>query len=222
VNEEHDPCFATTCQHEPHLDAPMSQFPKQAVGCLLIVALIVSLTNDKSAQSFENEDDILKIFEYFEKEREAANWPYDKLVKNADTIVIATFESQRKMDFNMKAMGYGDKDTTECIGSKLNILAVLKGDPKAKQIEIMHLKWKPSVFVLGNSSFMSFQSRMPLPNVMSVVLDGKVTGYATVSGDKPYVVTPEYLLFLRRQKDGSYAPASGQRYAGKSSRMINN
>ena len=67
----------------------MSQFPKQAVGRFFVVALMLSLTNAACAQSLDEDDDdaVSEILEFFKKEREKANWPYDNLVKHADTIV---------------------------------------------------------------------------------------------------------------------------------------
>jgi len=68
---------------------------------------------------------------------------------------------------------------------------------------------------------MKFYTEMPLPNVVAVEIDGKLVGYGKVTGGETPVIKPEYMLFLRAQKDGKYIPVSGQRFAGLSFRIIN-
>ena len=199
------------------LGEPMSQILQHTVGCLVMV-LMLSVVTSASAQSAE---ELLEQLGEEQRELEKeADWPYERLAQNADTIVIATFESQRTVDRDSLGIEFGDDRTTEGVVSLLNIVAVLKGESDAEQIEVMHLRWKRPVIVLGDISFLDFQSRMSVPTIVQVVTDGHIDQVAA-SGLEPTIITPEYLLFLQQQEDGRFKPVSGDRFAGRSSRIIN-
>jgi hypothetical protein len=118
--------------------------------------------------------------------RPVAYWPYEKLAKEADLIVIATptgtEDSGEKMNLpgiardNKPVRGLGVNTTFEA-------LAVLKGDPDLKNCVLFHL-------------------RETEPQNMSV------NGPALVAFDPKK--KRRYLLFLKKETDGRFTSLCGQ------------
>ena len=199
-------------------------FASRTVAHLSFV-FITFLLSSSIANSQTDNKEINDILVRLRKEQQQAEWSYEKLMKNADTVVIATFDSQRKIDMKLKdETGFADSDSTEVFESTLNVLTPIKGKIGEKQIKIRHLKWDGNTVVLVNYSFFDFKKRMARD---LVVIDDKGISYIEGKDDQAKeidgvkIVRPEYLLFLRKQKDGTYVSASNQRFAGKSARIIN-
>ena len=94
---------------------------------VIVAAALCAATAPAIAQSKKNDEAVERLLAHFQREREAADWPYHRLVHQSDVVVIATFESKRSTVGDFKMLGYGDEDTTSCVASKLDIVAVLKG-----------------------------------------------------------------------------------------------
>jgi len=118
--------------------------------------------------------------------RPVASWPYEKLAKEADLIVIATptqtKDSGEKVNFpgiargNKPVPGYGVNTTFE-------VLAVLKGGQVLKSFVLLHLREAGSNAISAN-------------------------GPSLVSFDP--TEKKRYLMFLKREADGRFSSLCGQ------------
>src|SRR2546421_411889 len=117
-------------------------------------------------------------------------WPYDKLTKEADLIVIATATSVHDMVETTTLPGIVRTDTNNvrslipAIGVETTFtnMAVLKGDTNTTTILFHHLReaeYKPSINGPGLVAFDPKEKK-------------------------------RFLLFLKREWDGRYAPLTGQ------------
>jgi len=189
---------------------------KRAPLFFILLAWFLGAVNSAIAQPAE-----LKELVERRRAEQPPKWTYARLLESSEVVVIATFDSKRAVDDDLSPDGL-HRESLQGLASKLNVLAVLKGDPKdVNQIEVFHFKWNDDVTVLGlHHSFISFQSRLPRPNIVEVVINDAVVGGGVLSDEMEWI-TPEYLVFLNRDKDGRYIPTSGQRFAGESLRIIN-
>lgn len=121
------------------------------------------------------------------------DWPYEKLMKEADLVVIAkavkTEDTKDEIeDSNWKHESVGQNSTLE-------ILSTLKGKAEGKQIQVLHFKLPKGQFIRNGPLFVTFQTR-------PVELKAK--------DGTPVPGAAEYLLYLKRMKDGRFEPVSGR------------
>lgn len=111
------------------------------------------------------------------------NWPYDKLVREADMIVIAM--AVGSMD--TADVPASDAFKAELIGkeTKFSVRAVLKGKLEGESLTLLHFRLKGLMPPNG-------------PMLISFQISDKA---------RP---SPEYLLFLKRRTDGRFEPVAGQ------------
>ena len=119
-------------------------------------------------------------------------WPYDKLTREADLIVIATPVSVR--DTGGKTVLPGVRRGTDGGGAEqipaiemetsFEVLTTFKGEPRQKPIILYHLReaTPPKGIVVNGPSLVAFDPKQK----------------------------KRYLLFLRREKDGRYVSLTGQ------------
>jgi hypothetical protein len=124
--------------------------------------------------------------------RQVPYWPYDKLTREADLIVIATPVSVR--DTGQKTILPGIMQGTAGGGcepipaiemeTSFEVLATLKGVPRQVPIILYHLREAapPKGIVVNGPSLVSFEPKEKR----------------------------RYLLFLRREQDGRYVSLTGQ------------
>jgi hypothetical protein len=114
--------------------------------------------------------------------RPVAFWPYDKLTQEADVIVIATPNSSRD---TREQTTFPGQSLVPAVGveTSFEILSVFKGEKSLKKMVFHHL-------------------RAEKPNDM------------VPSGPSPVAFNPKekkrFLLFLKLEPDGRYAPLTGQ------------
>ena len=118
--------------------------------------------------------------------RPVAIWPYGKLTKGADLIIIATPVAVR--DTGQKTAFPGiqrDNRPVPAISMEttFDVLAILKGKEETKRIVLHHLREQPQPEVSING-----------PGVVSFEPKGK----------------RRYLLFLRLEPDGRFSALTGQ------------
>lgn len=127
------------------------------------------------------------------------SWDYERLFKEADLIVIAAPVGEEKAD---DAFGRNPWDL-EILGvnTAFEVRHVLKGKVDGKQVKVLHFRFAPikpgsgPVIIEDGPGFVAFRTKAALVG----------------DGDRKVVLpTPEYLLFLRRLKDGRYEPVSGK------------
>jgi len=130
--------------------------------------------------------------------RPIESWPYERLFKEADLVVIARAEDTNDTKDRFSAEGW----KAEFIGQDTRFVAqsVLKGKlGDEKKFTVLHYRL-PEGFAIGNGPLLvKFRHD-------SLMLSGKVNGTAFQAD----LAAPEYLLFLRLRKDGRYEPVSGQ------------
>jgi hypothetical protein len=118
--------------------------------------------------------------------RPVAYWPYDKLTREADLIVIATQTQTEDTGEKMDCPGIArDNKPVPALGvnTTFQVLAILKGAPDLKSFVLFHL-------------------REAEPQTMSV------NGPALVSFDPTQ--KKRYLLFLKKAADGRFTSLCGQ------------
>jgi hypothetical protein len=124
------------------------------------------------------------------------SWPYDKLFQRADLAVIVRPLSVRDAVAKDKAQPpEGQEQYLIGVVTKFKVLQVVKGEYKPSELELVHFRMKPRAEVVINGPLLaSFHTK-------SVHSEGN--GWS--GGAKP-----DYMLFLKRDKDGRFTFVSGQ------------
>lgn len=141
---------------------------------------------------------VLVIFVAPTAARRIENWPYERLFKNSDLVIIGTTEGTVDTKDRFKTEGW----EVEFIGQEttLTVRTTLKGDIKGeKKVQVLHYRLPKGVKVVNGPLLVSFRKE-PLP------LKGTINGRAF----KAALGRPDYLLFLRARPDGRFEPISGQ------------
>src|SRR5262245_37371394 len=126
------------------------------------------------------------------------SWSYERLFKEADLVIIAVPVGEEKADDAFGENHWG----LDIVGmnTSFEIRRTLNGKAEGKQIKMLHFRFVD-----------------PPKGKLVVIEDGP--GFVAVrrktltvrEGDDPlHLSAPEYLLFLRRLKDGRYEPVSGK------------
>jgi hypothetical protein len=121
-----------------------------------------------------------------------ANWPYDKLMKEADLVVIAvpskTEDADDKPPEHVWNYEFVGQNTT------FEIKSALKGKVDGKSIKVLHFRFGDLKKGLDPNDFFSH-----------VIMDGPC--FVAFDLAKP---ASEHLLYLKLMKDGRYEPVSGR------------
>jgi hypothetical protein len=121
------------------------------------------------------------------------NWPYEKLFKEADLVVIA--EATAVADSGEKTrLGGWD---AEFIGMNTTFTPkhVIKGTLKADTFRVLHYRVGGDVLLQNGPTLVRFR-------LQGLSVTGKHGRMATGR--------PQYLLFLKKRKDGRFEAVSGQ------------
>lgn len=126
-------------------------------------------------------------------------WDYARLFKEADLIVIAAPVAEEKADDPFGEENHWGLDIVG-MNTTFEVKHTLKGKADGKQIKMLHFRFDP-----------------PKDKGLLIVEDGpefvavRHKSLRVREGDKVLdLPAPEYLLFLRRLKDGRYEPVSGK------------
>jgi len=128
------------------------------------------------------------------------NWPYERLFKQADLVVIAEGTAAGDSGEKMKVGGW----ETELLGVNTTFLIkhTLKGKHEGEQMKVFHLRLPPEVLFQNGPLLVSFRTK----GLTIATKGGKgPDGAGTMS-----IPRPEYMLFLKKRKDGRYEAVSGQ------------
>ena len=126
--------------------------------------------------------------------RGVESWPYDKLFKSADVVVIAKVISVTVADDDVaekKPRAY-----FKGVLTTFEVKYVMKGDHKDKRIEVFHYGFKENEKIPDNG-----------PMLVSFHKESMEIHYkegAAILGE------PQYMIFLKKRKDGRYECVSGQ------------
>lgn len=155
------------------------------------------------------------------KADEAPSWSYDELASKSDLIAVATLVQKQQVDPGIVGKTDLDEDSIQRFSNKLRILSTLKGEPK-QEIRVITTQWEANTIAVGvRTRFAVFQERMLLPNLISVEIDDKITGWGLGESLPETEVVPEYLLYLKYSgRENIFVPVTGQRWAGASVRFL--
>jgi hypothetical protein len=122
------------------------------------------------------------------------NWPYERLLKEADLVIIARATAvedtpDRTTENPWKAEFLG-------VNTTFRVKATLKGKSAGEEIKVLHFKLRDGVRIIDGPLLVCFRT------------DG--FGLELKDGPKVQFRTPEYMLFLRAGQDGRYEPLSGR------------
>lgn len=126
------------------------------------------------------------------------NWPYERLFKEADLVVIATSGETTDTKDRFSAKGW----KVELVGQDTQFVAqsILKGKMGAdKKLTVLHYRLPKGIEVIDGPLLVRFRKD-------SIALKGTINGVAFKGG----LGRPDYMLFLRLRPDGRYEPVSGE------------
>lgn len=135
------------------------------------------------------------------------NWPYDKLLKHADLVVFATATKTEAADDKPLEHSWNYELVAQT--TTFRVKHVLKGKAEGEQFKVLHFKFAETLKKgINPNTFLSYVVEDgPL---LVAFRTGSVTVKAEGAGQSTILRTPDYLLFLKRLKDGRYEPVSGQ------------
>ena len=120
-------------------------------------------------------------------------WAYEKLLKEADLVVIATVKSTVATDDRLKENPWKEKFLG--LNTTFSVKAIVKGKIEGDSIKVLHYKLEEGVRIVNGPLLVTFRAN-------SMLLEGKTK--------RAELGPPEYLLFLKLRKDGRYEPVTGQ------------
>lgn len=142
--------------------------------------------------------------------RQIENWPYEKLLKEADLVVIAhavsTAPSEDKWEGDLFA-----HDRFIGLETTFELVTVLKGQ-SADDFKLLHFQYKNQSKPFNDGpGLVSFLTE-PLSVDIIRSNDSDDEGLKRLESMKRSRLTsaPEYLLFLKRKADGRFEAVSGQ------------
>ena len=149
--------------------------------------------------------------------RKVENWPYERLFKESDLVVIAHVQGWgvTKKEWNEK---FFDKGRFEGAKTIFGASFVLKGDPPLC-IWLNHFRYKESAVRYNDGPGLVAFLKEPLLVELKSTKNQKGK-LEQPDGGLRKISQPEYLLFLKKHKDGMYEPVSGQLDASFSVRAL--
>ena len=150
--------------------------------------------------------------------RKVEDWSYDRLFKEADLVVIAHALgfATSKQEWPGKVF---EKDCFEGVETIFHASSVLKGED-SRCIHLVHFKYTDHTRPYNDGpSLVSFFMK---PISIDVMQQHREEDEQRELKQKRQSVTskPEYLLFLKKRKDGLYEAVSGQMDPGLSVRAL--
>jgi hypothetical protein len=126
--------------------------------------------------------------------RQVESWPYGRLFKEADVIVIATAERTSDTKDRPKTRQW------KLVGqvTVFSVQRTLKGKVEGPTVRVLHFRLPRGKLAEDGPLLVSFRTKS---GVVKRVVDGVMEVAQVPKG--------EYLLFLKARKDGRYEPVSG-------------
>ncbi len=135
--------------------------------------------------------------------RQIESWPYEKLFKHADLVVVVKPLSVRDATAKDKAVPPpGTRSYLTGIVTNFKVLVVVKGEHKEKELAIVHFRLKEDkAGLVGNGPLLvSFPTKRE---------KGQLGGFGPVGWPGPGR-QQDYMLFLKKGKEGRLEFVSGQ------------
>jgi hypothetical protein len=131
-------------------------------------------------------------------------WPYDKLMKESNLVVIATATKTEAASDKPPDHGWPYEFVAQ--NTTFKVTHALKGKLKDDPIKVLHFKFGELKKGIDPKNF---EDTLIVDGPLLVTfLDKTVVG--KINGQKSVKVQPEYMLFLKRLPDGRYEPVSGR------------
>src|SRR5262245_26506527 len=131
------------------------------------------------------------------------DWPYEKLFKEADLVVIAEPQgtASTKDDFGRHPW------PLEVVGRETTFRAAhaLKGKPGKDRIKVLHFAFGATKMGAGDAPIVRNGPGFVAFRTKEVTADT-----ADQAHDRFILPPPQYVLFLTKRADGRYEPVSGQ------------
>jgi hypothetical protein len=124
-------------------------------------------------------------------------WTYDKLFKEADLVVIAVAVGTEQADDTPPEHSWPRELVAQ--NTTLKVRGTLKGKAEGEQIKVLHFKF--------GEVKKGFEGRSTYDGPRLVEFRTPLT--VGTGKEKRVVPASEYLLFLKKMKDGRYEPVSG-------------
>ena len=150
--------------------------------------------------------------------RKVEDWPYERLFKEADLVMIGSVEGwgSAKALWSEKIF---DKERFAAEKTAFHPRLVLKGEHAFPCTWVLHFSYKKGVAPYEDGpNLVNFVKKPVLIEVKSKK-EGKAQESKAKRVSKSMVSPPEYLLFLK-ERNGMYEPVSGQLDAAFSVRAI--
>jgi hypothetical protein len=124
------------------------------------------------------------------------SWPYDRLTREADLVVIA--QPTSVADAGESWMGNPWQVEFVGVVTTFKVQATLKGKIEGDELKVLHYRLPPKVSIANGPGLVSF--RLAPTSLQLSKADTK--GEIKLGND--------YMLFLKKGKDGRYEPVSGR------------
>ena len=149
--------------------------------------------------------------------RQVEEWHYERLFKDSDLVVIAHVQGWgvTKKEWNEKLF---DKRRFEGVMTIFRANFVLKGDPPLC-IWLNHFRYKEGAVRYNDGPRLVAFLKEPLKIEIEQNVKNRGKLHQQSQGLRK-ISQPEYLLFLKKHKDGEYEPVSGQLDADFSVRAL--
>jgi hypothetical protein len=124
--------------------------------------------------------------------RGVKKWPYKELFENSTLVVVVKPVSERDATATDRAAAPSRRSYLTGVITSFKVLTVVKGEYKQKDLEILHFRIKDDSSMPGNG-----------PKLVSFIKN-RGRGEHHVGG------RDDYMLFLKKDKDGRLGFVSGQ------------
>ena len=134
--------------------------------------------------------------------RRIENWSYDRLLKEADLVVIAAAVSSEECKDQWSEPLF-EKDRFQGIETTFKVWSALKGTAPDSTLKLLHFQYKARESNIFNDG----------PSLVSFIIKPLSLSISLRPEEIPHKVEsspPQYLLFLKKREDGRYEAASGQ------------
>lgn len=120
-------------------------------------------------------------------------WPYERLLKESDVVVIATALPGKDSGTVWKENPW--KVNFIGVETPFTIKVILKGKVAGEKLTVLHYRLEPDVLLADGPLLVQFRTK-------GIKLETKEA--------KIHLGQPDYLLFLKKRADGKYESVSGQ------------
>jgi hypothetical protein len=144
--------------------------------------------------------------------RRLPDWPHDKLLKDADLVVVAAADKSEPTADKYEGDNAYELDG---VNTRFTVRVALKGEAPKDGLTVLHYRMgrlKP-----GKTEDDQWYAAKIGPNLVTFRADPL---RLHVGGSAVGVPAPEYLLYLKKRADGRYEPVSGQYDPNLSAREI--